>query len=91
MVRIPPRPGVLLAQLSANESAYVHSVAERVPEILSYLGGIGLRPGVRVEIVEKAPLGGPVTVRIDGAVHAISLELARMVTVTPHLSAQAPA
>jgi hypothetical protein len=34
--------------------------------------------------LEKAPLGGPVTVRVGGdRQHAISLELARMVIVLP--------
>jgi DtxR family transcriptional regulator, Mn-dependent transcriptional regulator len=48
---------------------------------LRYLGKIGMRPGVGVEIIEKAPLGGPLTVSIGTERHAISLELARMITV----------
>ena len=34
-----------------------------------------------VVVHEKAPLGGPVTIGIGAERHAISLELARMVTV----------
>jgi Fe2+ transport system protein FeoA len=45
------------------------------------LSDVGLRPGSAVNIIEKAPLGGPVTVEVSGERHAISLELARMVTV----------
>jgi DtxR family Mn-dependent transcriptional regulator len=77
----PPRLGVPLAQIAAGESATVHGVTEEVPEILRYLGEIGLRPGKRVTVFEKAPLGGPVTIGIADRRHAISLELARMVTV----------
>jgi DtxR family Mn-dependent transcriptional regulator len=77
----PPRPGVPLAQLGSGEQATVHGVTEEVPEILRYLGEIGLRPGALVDVIEKAPLGGPVTVSINGKRHAVSLELARMVTV----------
>ena len=33
--------------------------------------------------ITKAPLGGPVTIRIQDQNYAISLELARMVTVLP--------
>jgi len=37
--------------------------------------------GAPVLVTEKAPLGGPVSVKVNGATHAISLELARMVIV----------
>ncbi len=71
-----------LAQLDTGTAASVCGVTQEVPEILRYLSEVGLMPGTAVSIVEKAPLGGPVTVDIGGTRHAISLELARMVTVT---------
>ncbi|HEV3156916.1 MAG TPA: metal-dependent transcriptional regulator [Candidatus Baltobacteraceae bacterium] len=77
----PPRPGVPLAQLSAGESARVHGVTEEVPEILRYLAEISLRPGTELRVLAKAPLGGPMTLEIAGARHAISLELARLIIV----------
>jgi len=83
----PEWPGVPLAQLAAGDSALVHGVTEEVSEMLRYLGQVGLRPGAEVRIVEKAPLGGPVTVTVGGQQHAISLELARMVVVIPHTPA----
>jgi DtxR family Mn-dependent transcriptional regulator len=80
----PEWPGFPLAQLDVGADARVHGVTEEVPEMLRYLGSIGLRPGAEVKLLEKAPLGGPVTVRIGGErQHAISLELARMVIVLP--------
>ncbi|GAC1659360.1 MAG: metal-dependent transcriptional regulator [Vulcanimicrobiaceae bacterium] len=79
----PERIGFPLAQVETGARALVHGVTEEVPEILRYLGEINLRPGTKVRVVEKAPLGGPVTITIEGATHAISLELARMVTVVP--------
>jgi DtxR family Mn-dependent transcriptional regulator len=77
----PPHPDVPLAQVQAGADATVYGVTEEVPEILRHLGDVGLRPGVKVSVIEKAPLGGPVTVEVNGKRHAISLELARMVTV----------
>ena len=73
--------GVPLAQIEAGRSATVSGVTEEIPEMLRYLGEVGLRPGVELFVVEKAPLGGPVTIALDGKQHAISLELARMVMV----------
>lgn len=78
----PVRAGVPLAQLNAGTDAVVHGVTEEVPEILRYLGQVGLRPGAHVRVHEKAPLGGPLTVEVEKRKHAISLELARMVMVT---------
>jgi len=77
----PPHPDVPLAQVSAGSGAVVYGVTEEVPEILRYLGDVGLRPGTRISVIEKAPLGGPLTVEVNGQRHAISLELARMITV----------
>lgn len=77
----PEPSGEPLAQLPVGALANVRSVTEEFPEILRYLDQIGLRPGVNLHVVEKAPLGGPITVEIDGQRHPISLELARMVHV----------
>jgi DtxR family Mn-dependent transcriptional regulator len=77
----PPRPGIPLAQLSPGQHAVVHGVTEEVSEILRYLADIGLRPGATVVVTEKAPLGGPLIVRVNEQSHEISLELARMIVV----------
>ncbi|MDQ2909270.1 MAG: metal-dependent transcriptional regulator [Candidatus Eremiobacteraeota bacterium] len=79
----PERPGVPLAQIAIGDAATVHGVTEELSEMLRYLAEIGLRPGVCVQVIEKAPLAGPVTVSVDGTARAISLELARSITVLP--------
>ena len=78
----PERNGVPLAQVDIGSDAVVQGVTQEVPEMLRYLGEVGLRPGVQVRVHSKAPLGGPMTVEIQEQRHAISLELARMVLVT---------
>jgi DtxR family transcriptional regulator, Mn-dependent transcriptional regulator len=77
----PVRAGIPLAQVEAGENVTVAGVSEQMPEILRYLGQVGVRPGVRLSVVEKAPLGGPVTIDVAGERHAISLELARTVMI----------
>jgi DtxR family Mn-dependent transcriptional regulator len=62
-------------------------VTEDLPEMLRYLDSIGLRPGAPIDVVERAPLGGPVTIVVGGKQHAISLELARLITVEPEVAA----
>jgi DtxR family transcriptional regulator, Mn-dependent transcriptional regulator len=77
----PVQTGEPLAQVPEGTRGRVESVTEEFPEILRYLAEIGLRPGVEITLVQKAPLGGPLTIAIDGKRHAISLELAGLVTV----------
>ncbi len=77
----PVRLGIPLAQIEVGRTSVVHGVSEEIPEMLRYLGEVGLRPGARLRVVEKAPLGGPMTIELGDRRHAISLELARMVMV----------
>ena len=77
----PKRSGIPLAQLDIGTESVVQGVTHEVPEMLRYLGEVGLRPGAHVRVQAKAPLGGPMTVEIGKQKHAISLELARMVVV----------
>ena len=77
----PERGGVPLAQIDIGSQAVIQGVTHEVPEMLRYLGEVGLFPGVHVRVHAKAPMGGPMTVEVDSRRHAISLELARMVLV----------
>lgn len=76
-----PVRGEPLSQLADGQSTSVYSVTEEFPEMLKYLDQIGMRPGAKLRVIQRAPLGGPLTVEVDGARHAISLELARMIRV----------
>jgi DtxR family Mn-dependent transcriptional regulator len=77
----PVRSGVPLAQVEPGKRVTVSGVTEQMPEMLRYLEQVGLRPGASLRVVEKAPLGGPVTIEVHGERHAISLELARTVMI----------
>lgn len=83
----PPRGGDKLAGLDVGAGARVVDVVEDVPEMLRYLDSIGVRPGTIVDIVDRAPLGGPITIENAAGKHAISLELAREITVAPEPTA----
>jgi ferrous iron transport protein A len=43
----------------------------------------GIRPGARVRVQRKAPLGGPVMVEIQGSSVAIARTLAHRIVVAP--------
>ena len=50
---------------------------------LRYLGSLGIVPGAIVEVVQRAPYGGPIAVLIEGAQRQIGPELAAQVIVGP--------
>ena len=72
-----------LADVDAGSRVRIVDVAEDVPEMLRFLDEIGVRPGATVDIVSRGPLGGPVTLSGPSGRHAISLELARLISVEP--------
>ena len=80
--------GVPVAQLEVGASARLHSVTEQMTEMLRYLSQIGLQRGTVITIEDKAPLGGPITIAYDGRRQAISLELAKQLTVVDIEGAQ---
>jgi DtxR family transcriptional regulator, Mn-dependent transcriptional regulator len=69
-----------LADLEAGERALVSRVPSDDAELLRYLTELGLTPGSEVEIVLHAPFDGPVTIRTGRGDHAITRELADLIS-----------
>lgn len=78
---IQPTAQLVLAELEPGDTAIVERVWDRDPEMLRYLGGLGLYPNAEVEVVERFPFGGPLRVRVLGQEHIIGRELATAVHV----------
>jgi len=70
-----------LSTLKSKESGVVAKIKDETPEVLKYIAVLGLLPGASIEIVEKAPFDGPVTVKVGGANHALSLSMASNIWV----------
>jgi DtxR family transcriptional regulator, Mn-dependent transcriptional regulator len=85
---IPTRDGEIhegrtraLADLDPGERGVLARVSDADPEMLRYLGERGIAPGAEVEVRERAPFGGPLTVRIGGRDHAFGDGIARAIRV----------
>lgn len=61
----------------------VERVLDRDRAALRYLGELGIRPGVILDVVEQAPFGGPLWVRLDGRSLAVGDALAGLVFGAP--------
>ncbi|MSS72263.1 MAG: metal-dependent transcriptional regulator [Candidatus Latescibacteria bacterium] len=73
---------VPLSSLSGGERVVIRQVSDRDPDMLRYLTSIGLRLGMAVEVVDKAPFKGPITIQVSAGQHALGLELADHIYVS---------
>lgn len=85
---IPTREGEIaerstdpLANAEPGTSVAVQRVSDADADLLTYLEEIGLLPGTRVVIVEKAPFNGPITLRIEDRQCVVGYEVAKSIFV----------
>lgn len=85
---IPPKGGpfaepelATLADAQPGQRVIVRVVMDDDAARLRYLDQLGMRPDAEVDVVEVAPFGGPITVRVRGVEHAIGPQLAETVSV----------
>jgi DtxR family transcriptional regulator, Mn-dependent transcriptional regulator len=74
--------GTPLAMLDPGAEGVFTRVSDSDPAMLRYLAERGIKPGTALEVVERQPFGGPLTVSIGGDRHAIGGELARRMIVS---------
>jgi len=65
-----------LTELALGARATVLEVKHDIPELLKFLGEIGLRPGTQLTVKHREAAAGVVTIDIGGREHAISAQLA---------------
>ena len=85
---IPTRDGRIseahtrsLAELEPGERGVFARVSDSDPAMLRFLSERGIQPGVELEVRERQPFGGSLTVRHGGDEHALGGELARAIRV----------
>jgi DtxR family Mn-dependent transcriptional regulator len=75
-------PGMpALYELSPGDRAVVALPGSTDPEVARFLDGLGVRPGVEVEILEKHPFDGPLVVSVEGHDRTIGEKVARQILV----------
>jgi DtxR family transcriptional regulator, Mn-dependent transcriptional regulator len=72
-----------LADLEPGRRAVLRRVPDENGEALRYLASLDLVPGVEVEIVDRAPFNGPLTIRLGTESRIIGRELAMELGVEP--------
>jgi len=70
-----------LIELGTGEQSTIVKIIEERTDLLHYLNKLGLVPGASIEILEKAPLNGPITVKVGSTSHALSRAIASVIQV----------
>ncbi len=76
-----PKRGHCLTEAEQAEAVRVVRVRDGDPEVLQYLGRLGMHVGAVVEVIEKHPFQGPLTVRVDSHDRVVGREVAGNVFV----------
>jgi DtxR family Mn-dependent transcriptional regulator len=78
----PPLKSEALSHLETGEYAIVTQIPDENSELLRYLATLGMFPGVKIAVEEKAPFEGPMQVKVAGNSYPLSLDVASGIFVT---------
>ena len=70
-----------LSDAEAGDLGTICRVDDGNPELLRYLAKIGLVPKVTVEVLERAPFNGPLTVKVGDIEHVLGRDVAANISV----------
>ena len=76
MDSLPP-----LYALKPGDKAIVAVPGSTDPAVVEFLGTLGLRPGVLVEVQEKHPFDGPLVLRVEGKERTVGERIANQIYV----------
>jgi len=76
---IPDMPP--LYGLEPGDSAVVAISGSTEPDVVAFLETLGLRPGVKIQVLEKHPFDGPIVVQVDGDRRTLGEKVARQIYV----------
>jgi len=72
-----------LAALAPGDRAQFVRVSDSNSEMLAYLSECGISVGDKLELVDRQPFDGPVSILIEGDTHVLGLTLAQAMRVVP--------
>lgn len=79
--KIAPQVGKRLTQMEAGQKGKVVRLRDGDPSLLRYLTELGIVPEVSVTLIEKAPFGGPIHVKVGHVTQALGIQAADQVFV----------
>lgn len=85
---IPSKDGIMpkmdaepLIEAALGQEYILSRVKDQDPELLRYLEKIGMLPGIKIELKEKAPFKGPLTLLVEDTEQVIGHDVAKNIFV----------
>jgi DtxR family transcriptional regulator, Mn-dependent transcriptional regulator len=78
---VPAQETVPLNDLGVGDRGRFVRVSDADPAMLRYLSERGISPGEALEVIDRQPFGGPLSVRVAGTVHPLGGQLAEAMRV----------
>ena len=85
---IPTKDGLMpemdaqpLSEAEIDKEYIVSRVKDQEPDVLRYLKKIGLLPGIKIKVKEKAPFEGPVTLLVEKNEQVVGNEVAKNIFI----------
>lgn len=72
-----------LSEVGPGKTVRIRRVSDSDPDLLRYLGSLGMYPHVIVEILDKVPFDGPLVVRVSGAQQVLGAQVTDAIFVEP--------
>jgi DtxR family Mn-dependent transcriptional regulator len=79
--KVYPKESGCLVDMKAGDKLIVVEVDDDDPELLRYVGGLGIFPGTELTLLTQAPFEGPLTLKIDGSEFNLGYQAAKSVLV----------
>lgn len=76
---VPEKASLAITDAEENRSYIIGRVKDQDPELLRYLEKIGIIPGVKIRILDKAPFNGPIHLFIEEEEKTIGYTIAEQV------------
>jgi DtxR family Mn-dependent transcriptional regulator len=80
-----------MIKVEPGQSCTIVKIVDEDPQLLQYFASLGIFPGAKAKVEEKAPFGGPILLRILGTSYALGREPAASIWVRRAVSAKAKA
>jgi DtxR family Mn-dependent transcriptional regulator len=70
--------GIPLSEVPVGQTVAINRVQESQPDRLRYMASLGLKPGVRITVVDRQPFDDLITVEVGDQKHVIGRELSHV-------------
>jgi len=83
-LKMPEIQGIPLADLETGKKAKIKRITNEInTELLYHISALGFPPGAEIEVIDKTPFDGTITIKTSDSVRAVSAEVASFINVEP--------